>query len=309
MLTRIGAATVQGYIDALIAYTERRTIAEIARLPRGVFAADGMLDSDGFTDQPVRLAAQITIDEQGILFDLTGSDLQRRAPVNATYAQTFSACAYALKCLIDPDVPTNHGFYRQVRLIAPAGTVVNCSAPAPVVAGWEINLRLTDVLLKALAPALPNLIPAGTKAMICHAGFGGIAPGSGQYYCFLETLAGGYGGRAGLMGQTRFKPTGRTPRTRRSRKPRRTTRYGSRAMSWWTTRTGRGAGAAGWACAATTYSPTTPRRLRSWPTATAPARGGCSAGSPASAPSMCSTPTANERRLGSKTTVELSPAT
>ena len=200
LLTRIGAATVHSYIDALIGYTERRTIAEIARLPRGVFAADGMLDSDGFTDQPVRLAARITIDEQGILFDLTGSDPQRRAPVNATYAQTFSACAYALKCLIDADVPTNDGFYRQVRLIAPAGTVVNCSAPAPVVAGWEINLRLTDVLFKALAPALPDLIPAGTKAMICHAGFGGIAPGSGQYYCFLETLAGGFGGRAGLDG-------------------------------------------------------------------------------------------------------------
>ena len=65
------------------------------------------------------------------LFDLAGSDPQRRAPVNSTYAQTFSACAYALKCLIDPDLPVNDGFYRLVRLDAPAGSVANCTWPSP----------------------------------------------------------------------------------------------------------------------------------------------------------------------------------
>jgi N-methylhydantoinase B len=64
------------------------------------------------------------------------------------------------------------------------------------VGGWETQVRLTDVIFKALAPAMPDRIPAGTKAMICHAGFGGIDPRTGEYYCFLETLAGGYGGRA-----------------------------------------------------------------------------------------------------------------
>jgi len=70
-----------------------------------------------------------------------GCDPQRRAPVNATFAQTFSCCAYALKCLIDPDVPTNAGFYACVRVDAPAGTVVNCTSPAPVVGGIEHILR------------------------------------------------------------------------------------------------------------------------------------------------------------------------
>ena len=144
----------------------------------------------------MRLCVRVVIDDDGVLFDLTGSDAQRRAPVNATYAQTYSACAYALKCLMDSDVPTNAGFYRLVRVVAPAGTVVNSAPPAPVVGGWETNLRLTDTIFKALAPALPDRVPAGTKAMICHAGFGGIDPRTGEYYCFLETLAGGYGGRA-----------------------------------------------------------------------------------------------------------------
>jgi N-methylhydantoinase B len=200
LLDRQGSETVAVTMRELLAYTERRTRAAMAHLPKGVFTAAGSLDNDGFTDQPVHLTARVVIDDEGVLFDLTGSDPQRRAPVNSTYAQTFSACAYVLKCLIDPDVPVNAGFYRLVRLIAPAGTVVHCTPPAPVVGGWETQTRLTDVIFKALAPALPERIPAGTKAMMCHAGFGGVDPRNGEYYCFLETLAGGYGGRFGRDG-------------------------------------------------------------------------------------------------------------
>jgi len=98
----------------------------------------------------------VVVDDDGVLFDFSGSEPQRRAPVNSTYAQTFSACAYVLKCLIDPDVPVNSGFYRLVRVLAPEGTVVNCTPPTPVVGGWETQTRLTDVILKALALAIPK---------------------------------------------------------------------------------------------------------------------------------------------------------
>ena len=81
------------------------------------------------------MAVRLHMDDEGILFDLTGCDVQRRAPVNATYAQTFAACAYVLKCLVDADVPVNDGFYGLVRIVAPPGTVVNCTAPAPVIGG------------------------------------------------------------------------------------------------------------------------------------------------------------------------------
>jgi N-methylhydantoinase B len=200
LLDKQGSDTVVRYIDELIDYAERRTRHDLALLPRGVFEAEGIIDNDGFTDEPVRLVAKLTIDDDGVLFDLNGSDPQRRAPVNSTYAQTLAACAYVLKCLIDQDIPANDGFYRLVRIDAPLGTVVNCTDPSPVVGGWETQTRLIDVMLKALSGPLPERMPAGSKAMQCHAGFGGIAPDSGQYYCFLETLAGGYGGRAGLDG-------------------------------------------------------------------------------------------------------------
>jgi N-methylhydantoinase B len=196
LLDAHGSATVTHYIDELIDYTERRTRAGIEKLVKGEFEAEGYLDNDGFTDQRVRLAARVAIDDEGIVFDFTGSDPQRRAPVNSTYAQTFSTCAYVMKCLIDPDIPANAGLYRAVRLVAPEGTVVNCVFPAPVVGGWETAGRLGDVIFRALAGGMPDRVPAGTKGMMCHAGFGVFEPGTGEYHCFLESLAGGYGARA-----------------------------------------------------------------------------------------------------------------
>ena len=195
IMDRMGAETFTFYLDELIAYAERRTRAEVAELPHGVFTADGYVDNDGFTDEPVHLVAKMVIDDDGVFFDLTGADPQRRAPVNSTYAQTFSGCAYVLKCLIDPDIPTNAGFYGFVRMLAPEGTVVNSTPPAPVVGGWETQTRLIDVMFKALSSVMPDRVPAGTKAMMCHAGFGGADPRTGEYYCFLETMAGGFGGR------------------------------------------------------------------------------------------------------------------
>lgn len=200
LLDRLGHDQVMYYIDELITYTERRARAEIAELPKGVCEAVGYLDDDGLSDDPVRLQVRIEIRDREVHFDLSGSDPQRRGPANSTYAQTFAACAYTLKCLIDPDLPVNDGFYRVLTIHAPECTVVNCVHPAPVVAGWEVSSRLADVIFKALSQLMPTKVPAGTKAMICHAGFGGNDPRTGEYYSFLETVAGGYGGRHGKDG-------------------------------------------------------------------------------------------------------------
>lgn len=183
------------YIDEIIEYTDRRTRKEIMKLPKGSFSAEGFIDNDGFTDKKVNLKINIKIDHNGVFFNTDGSDLQRRAPVNSTYAQTFSACAYALRTLMDRDLPVNDGFYRYVNVHAPEGTVTNCKHPSPVVGGWETHVRLNDLIFLALSRSMPDIVCAGTKSMQCHSGFGGINFQTGQYYCFLETLAGGYGAR------------------------------------------------------------------------------------------------------------------
>jgi len=196
IIDKYGLDDFDYYINEIIEYTDRRTKAEVAKLPKGVFSAKGFVDNDGFTDEVVNLKVKVTIDDDGVKFDTTGSDPQRRAPVNSTFAQTFSACAYALRVLMDKDLPVNDGFYRYVHVNAPEGTVTNCLHPAPVVGGWETHVRLNDLIFEALAPALPDAVCAGTKSMQCHSGFGGHNHETGEYYCFLETLAGGYGARS-----------------------------------------------------------------------------------------------------------------
>jgi N-methylhydantoinase B len=204
LIGKYGPEMLDAYMDELIDYTARRTRQEIASLPQGSYRAEACLDDDGITGEPVRLCGEVTIAGDEIVFNLAGTSSQRRAPMNSTFSQTFSSCAYFLKCLLDPDLPVNAGFYQAIRVEAPEGSVANAVHPAAVVGGWEVAIRWVDVFLQAIAPAMPDRICAGGKAMQCHAGFGGFDPrpckNPNQYYCFLETLAGGYGGRLGKDG-------------------------------------------------------------------------------------------------------------
>jgi N-methylhydantoinase B len=195
LVERHGRDTILAAMAELLEYTERRTRAELDSLPHGVYEAEGSVDNDGYTEEPVVLKVRVELDAGGVRFDLTGCDAQRRAPVNSTYAQTFSACAYAVKCLIDPDLPVNDGFYRLIAVDAPPGTVANCTWPAPVVGGWETHARVIEVIVRALLPAFPERLPAGTKGMMCQAGFGSLDEAAATYTCFYDTFAGGYGGR------------------------------------------------------------------------------------------------------------------
>ena len=215
LVERYGIEKLNFYIQRLLEYTEERTRSELKKLPRGSYEAEGWLDDDGITDQPVHLKARVTLDGETITFDFTGTDEQRWAPMNCNLTQTFTACAYVLKCLVDPDIPVNEGFYQPIRVIAPEGSVVNARHPRAIVGGWEVATRLCEVLFKALSPAIPEAVPAGTKGMICHVGFGGEDPRTGEYYTFLETVAGGYGGRSSSDGpdavQTHIQNTQNAP--------------------------------------------------------------------------------------------------
>ncbi len=215
LVERYGVGTVERYVQKLLDYTEERTRAELAKLPVGTFEAEGWLDDDGVTDEPVSLRARITVEPGRVTFDFSGTDPQRPAPMNCNLTQTFTACVYVLKCLVDPDIPVNEGFYQPIHVVAPAGSAVNATHPTAVVGGWEVAMRLCEVLFRALADPLPDRVPAGTKGMICHVGFGGQDPQRGGYYTFLETLAGGYGGRLGSDGpdavQTHIQNTQNAP--------------------------------------------------------------------------------------------------
>lgn len=212
---RFGLEALNDTIERLIEYSERLVCAELLKLPRGTYEAEDKLDDDGFTAEPVHLRARITLDGESVTFDFSGTDKQRSAPMNCNETQTFTACVYVFKCLINPDIPLNEGFYRRVRVIAPEGSAVNATHPTAIVGGWEVSMRICELLFQALAKALPDKVPAGTKGTVCQVGFGGKDPKSNEYYCFYETIAGGYGGRFGSDGpdavQTHFQNTQNAP--------------------------------------------------------------------------------------------------
>ena len=215
LVAQHGATTLDQYMQELLRYTERRTRAAFAEFPDGRFAADMLMDGDGVTDAPVRLAAEVAIAQGRVTVDLTGSDDQRKSPTNATSSQTYSGVVYVLKCLIDPDIPVNDGFYRLIDIRSRPGSVVHAQHPAAVAAGWEIAMQLCDLLFKALAPALPDRVVAGTKGCVCNIAFGGVNPRSGEYFTYYETIAGGYGATLATDGmdavQAHFQNTENAP--------------------------------------------------------------------------------------------------
>ena len=203
---RFGIETVRQFSEELIRYTRRWTRNEIRKLPEGTFRADGELDDDGFSDRPIKLCVAATVEDGSVTFDLAGTDNQRQSPMNANLTYAYSGLSYVIKCLIDPDIPPNGGFYEQISVIAPRGTIVNPRRPAGVVGGNEIALRLSDLGFKAFSEALPERVTACSKSIICSMGCGGIDPRTGDYYAFMETVAGGYGGRLGKDGLDAVQP-------------------------------------------------------------------------------------------------------
>ena len=215
LLARYGDEQFEQYLEELLRYAERRTTAAFARFPDGRFSAEMLMDGDGVTDTPIKLAMTVTVNAGRLSVDLTGCDDQRPSPTNATSSQTYSAIVYVLKCLIDPDIPVNDGFYRLVDIRSRPGSVVCAQHPAAVAAGWEIAMQLCDLMFKALAPALPERVVAGTKGCVCNIAFGGLNPRTQEYFTYYETIAGGYGATLGNDGmdavQAHFQNTENAP--------------------------------------------------------------------------------------------------
>ncbi len=206
LLDKFGVDVVNAAIEQLHKYTERRVRHEFERLPEGVFEGDAYVDDDGITDKPICIKAKVVIKKGDVTVDLTGSDPQRRGPMNSTFAQSYSAVAFPIRALLPSDLPTNDGFYRMVKVTAPKGSVVNCSYPSAVVGGWEVGQKTVEAVLRAFSKAMPNRIPAETKKTILHIAFGGVDPRSKEYYVFLETIGGGFGARPTKDGVDAVQP-------------------------------------------------------------------------------------------------------
>src|SRR6266705_240024 len=121
--------------------------------------------------------------------------------MNAVFAITYSATYYVFRCLLPEDAPANAGFMRPISVHAPERTVVNASAPAAAAAGnVETSQRIVDVLLRALAEAIPDRIPAASSGTMNNLTMGGIDPRTREPFAYYETIAGGMGARPNADG-------------------------------------------------------------------------------------------------------------
>jgi N-methylhydantoinase B len=210
-----GREAVDRALDDLLDYTERRLRAAIADLPDGRYHAEDTMDGDGIVEEPLTLALTVEVDGTDVTFDFTGTAAENRGPLNCTPALAFAGALYSIMALLGAEFPKNDGFYRPFETITPEGTMVNPSRDRPVAGGAEIAVRVADLVLAALADALPEETVAGGKGTIVNLSYSGVDPRTDDDYVYYETVAGGYGARATTDGmeavQAHYQNTANSP--------------------------------------------------------------------------------------------------
>jgi N-methylhydantoinase B len=198
LVAKYGFERVQGNAAGLLDHSEELMKAELESFPEGEFSAEDFLDSDGITDEPVKIAATIrTRPREGrIEVDFTGSAEQVTGSLNAVAAITYSAIFYVLRCLLPEEAAPTAGLMRRVSVVTRPGTVVDAVSPAAVAGGnVETSQRIVDTLLHAFSKIVPERIPAASSGTMNNVTIGGIDPRNGEAYAYYETIAGGSGAR------------------------------------------------------------------------------------------------------------------
>lgn len=194
LIERYGRRELRLQMTQLMDYAERMMTAALAMIPEGVYEFEDCLDDDGTDETPVPIRVRITAGRGRLHCDFSGSSPERSGSINAVAAVTHSAVYYVARCLLDEDVPSNDGCFRPVQLTLPPASVVSATAPHAVSAGnVETSQRVTDVVLGALAKALPGKIPAASSGTMNNLTIGGFDPRTGKHYAYYETICGGAG--------------------------------------------------------------------------------------------------------------------
>ncbi|GAC1415280.1 MAG: hydantoinase B/oxoprolinase family protein [Acidobacteriaceae bacterium] len=214
-VARYGIDQIQQYARAVQDYAERIMRHTLTAIPDGTYRFEDILEDDGFGNERITIRVALRVIGDSAEVDFTGSDPQTTGGVNANFAITLSASLYCFRCLVDEDVLYNSGIRRAIRVIAPARSIVNAEHPAAVAGGnVETSQRITDVVLGALAQALPERIPAGSQGTMNNITLGGLRA-DGTPFAYYETMGGGMGGRSGLPGlsgvHTHMSNTRNTP--------------------------------------------------------------------------------------------------
>ena len=191
-----GADAILADMANLLDYSEVLTRAEFSAFPDGAWDFEDFLDDDGFSEDPIRIAVKVIKNGSDITVDFTGTSRQVKGSINLPIAMTQSSAYACLRSIVSPNVPTNSGFMRPIKVIAEPRSIVNPISPAPVAARGLTSMRVTEAVWGALAHMLPG------KVFSCGAqgDFGVTIAGYGDErrpFVLLEFLFGTWGGRPG----------------------------------------------------------------------------------------------------------------
>ena len=204
LLRRYGKEAVLGAARDWIAYSERMLRQEIAKVPDGVYETDvGWLDDDG-RNRGVQLPVKVKVIVEGdeLTIDLTGSSDEVPTGYNCPFeGTTVSAMTFIVRMIFLDEaaypvfVPQNEGMLKPVKVIAPKGSIFNPNYPRACFARFCQVQRAVDLVLKALAPVVPEQITAGNSAHLHFISYSGFNAESQEYWVYLEVDEGSYGGR------------------------------------------------------------------------------------------------------------------
>jgi N-methylhydantoinase B len=215
LVAKMGVSAVTSGFVALITYGEQRMRQIIYTIPNGCYTATEYLDDDGVDTTPLAICVTLTVADDTIHIDFSGSAPQCRGPLNAPQAVTESAVLYALRLLDGDDMPASAGVYRPLTWNIPSGSILNPLPPAAVAGGnVETSQRVVDAMLAALAQAIPTRIPAQSAGTMNNWTMGGMRHDHTPF-AYYETLGGGMGARSTVAGldavQTHMTNTRNTP--------------------------------------------------------------------------------------------------
>ncbi|MCT8176041.1 MULTISPECIES: hydantoinase B/oxoprolinase family protein [unclassified Variovorax] len=199
LFDRYGRDDARRYFAELLDYAERLTREEIRRWPKGTFHFEDFIDDDGLSPEPIPIRVALTVHEDRVSVDYTGSSPQVRAAINSTLSYTKSCTYLSVRCALKGDVPNNAGVFRCIEVHVPEGTVLNPIEPAAVAARALTGYRVFDAMLGALAQVVPDRIPAageGGNTVVCLSG----KKDDGSGYIIVDMICGAWGGRPGSDG-------------------------------------------------------------------------------------------------------------
>jgi len=199
---RYGPDRLEELIAGMWDSTEAVVRDGLRRMRPGTWRAVGFMDPDLYGERPLRLEVAVTVGEDGVHADFTGTDVQTRGSLNCPIASTVSSVWYAVRCMIAADVPQNEGAYRPITTHVPEGCLLNPVFPAPVSVRHLTEQKVADLMLQALLDACPERAAAGCSVSFPTFNVTGLHPDTHETYLAADIVGGGMGGHAAADGMS-----------------------------------------------------------------------------------------------------------